>query len=201
MSDGSETGRSDGLEIERKWLLTRLPDRIEAFERGEADAVDDVIQRVRLRQGYLRPATDAELESFAADGDVAGPIRFGRLRSIESADGVRHVLTVKSGAGFVRREVERPIEASTFEAAWPATEGRRLEKTRWRVAEPDGLVWEIDRFERLDLLLAEVEVADEAAAEAVTVPDWLAPAIDREVTHEPCFTNAEIALRAGYGRP
>jgi CYTH domain-containing protein len=187
----------DGLEIERKWLLTRLPARIEAFERGEADAA---IQRVRLRQGYLRPATEAEVDAIATEGLGAGPIRFGRLRSIESAAGIRHLLTVKSGEGLVRREIEHDLSAARFEAAWPETAGRRLEKTRWLVTALDGLIWEIDRFDRLDLLLAEVEVADEPAAEAVEIPGWLAPTIDREVTHEPMFTNAEIALRAGFGR-
>jgi CYTH domain-containing protein len=187
----------DGVEIERKWLLARLPERIEAWEGGDTDVA---IDRVRLRQGYLRAATEAELDALAANGVGATPILFGRLRAIESSAGVRHVLTAKSGSGLVRREIEREIDAAAFEAAWPETAGRRIEKTRWRVSEPDGLVWEIDRFERLDLVLAEVEVADEAAAAGVVVPEWLAAVVVREVTSEPLFTNAEIALRAGLGR-
>ncbi len=188
----------DGVEIERKWLLTGVPARIDAFEHGDPDPA---IERLRLRQGYLRPATEAEIDAIAGSNGPPGidRIRFGRLRSIESAGGIRHVLTVKSGSGLVRREVEWTIPAAAFEAAWPETAGRRIEKTRWRVREADGLVWEIDRFEHLHLVLAEVETADEATAATIEVPDWLAPAIDREVTHEPLFTNAEIALRAGLG--
>jgi CYTH domain-containing protein len=190
-------GGGDGIEIERKWLLTGLPSRIEAFERGD---VDPGIDRLRLRQGYLRPATEDEIDALAAAGTEIDSIHFGRLRSIESADGVRHVLTAKSGSGLVRREIERSISTAAFEAAWPATAGRRIEKTRWQVRGADGLVWEVDRFDAIDLVLAEVEVADEASADAIEIPGWLGVAIDREVTHEPLYTNAEIALRAGLGR-
>ena len=190
----------DFIEIERKWVLRELPERLVAFEAGRADPA---IERVDLRQGYLRPPTDEEIEAFARDPDQ-GPIRFGRLRAIESAEGTRYLHTVKSGQGLVRREIERAVEADAFEAAWPDTEGRRLLKTRWRVAEggtgehEEG-VWEIDRFASIDLVLAEIEAPDEAAAAAVRIPAWLTPVLDREVTHEPAFTNAEIALRLGLG--
>lgn len=180
------------LEIERKWVLRALPARIAGFESGQDDAA---IDRVRLRQGYLRPATDEEIDALTADSAPMTPLAFGRIRAIESESGTTFVHTVKSGEGLVRREVERAIDAATFEAAWPATVGRRLEKIRWRVRESDGRLWEVDRFEGLDLVLAEVEAPDEATAAAVRIPDWLAPVIDREVTHDPAFTNAEIALR------
>lgn len=187
----------DGLlEIERKWILRALPPRVVAFESGD---VDSAIERIRLRQGYLRPATEAEIDALAIDSEAAGPIRFGRIRSIESADGIRHVHTVKSGHGLVRREVERPIDVEVFERAWPETVGRRIVKTRWLVREegPAGetALWEIDHFDAIDLVLAEIEAPDEAAAGRIRIPQWLAPAIDREVTHDPAFTNAEIALR------
>jgi adenylate cyclase len=197
MTGPSGTEGGDGIEIERKWLLTGLPPRIEAFEQGDADPE---IDRLRLRQGYLRAATEDEIDALAAAGTEIERIDFGRLRSIESADGVQHVLTAKSGSGLVRREIERSISAAVFEAAWPETAGRRIEKTRWQVREGDGLVWEVDRFDAIDLVLVEVEVVDEIAANAVAIPDWLAGSIDREVTHEPLYTNAEIALRAGLGR-
>ena len=190
----------DFLEIERKWVLRGLPARLVAFEDGQPDPA---IERVSLRQGYLRPATDVELDDFARDPD-GGPIRFGRLRAVESVAGTRYLHTVKRGQGLVRTEVERVIDAKAFDEAWGGTEGRRIEKTRWLVRE-DGAgegesgVWEIDRFASIDLILAEIEAPDEASAAMVRVPEWLMPVLDREVTHEPAFTNAEIALRLGLG--
>lgn len=191
---------AEQVEIERKWVLRELPARLVACEAGHADPQ---VERVRLRQGYLRPPTDAEVEAFAASssrGHDPGPIRFGRLRAVESASGTRHLHTVKSGQGLVRREIERPIDEEAFRRSWPETEGRRIEKTRWLVRENGaGGIWEIDRFDAIDLVLAEIEAPDEAAAAAIRIPDWLAPVVAREVTHEPAFTNAEIALRLGLG--
>tara|TARA_B100001059_G_scaffold215532_1_gene233117 strand:+ start:24 stop:623 length:600 start_codon:yes stop_codon:yes gene_type:complete len=195
---------SDGLEIERKWRLTRLPDRVlRADARGEED-----LECWRLRQAYLPPASEADLEAAAAGPDHQDDPNqvpaIGRIRAIETAVGprseVRYIHTLKSGSGLIRREIERPLSQSAFEAAWAGTEGRRLEKTRWRI--PDqGVLWEIDLFEAplaaSGLVLAEAEAPSEAAAMALEPPEWLAPVVDREVTDDPMYTNAEIAFRLG----
>lgn len=163
-----------GLEIERKYLLDRLP-----------ELPDGAIAQ-RLEQGYL-PRPDAT----SADDPWAG----GRLRRITDADGtVRLVQTLKEGEGLVRRERERTLDEATFAALWPRTAGRRLVKTRWTV--PDGsLAWEIDAFETFELFLAEIELPD--AAHGAAPPDWLAPRVVREVTDDPAYTNAALAERAG----
>lgn len=167
------------LEIERVWLLSGTP---ELPSHAEA---------LTIRQGYL-PIGDPD-EPFPEHPEVVPET--GRIRSIQWADGAcSHVHTVKRGNGLVRVERERPITAEAFEAAWPATAGRRLSKIRWRVREEDQ-TWEIDQFDHLDLVLAEVELGD--PEEAVKIPDWLAGHLLREVTDEPAFRNAEIAARAG----
>ena len=80
-----------------------------------------------------------------------------------------------------------------FEQQWPRTIGRRLKKRRYVIAE-SGLVWEIDRFEELDLVLAEVELPTrDARAE---LPEWLAPHVVREVTDEPAYRNYELAMKS-----
>lgn len=194
----------DDLEIERKWRLSRLPDRILDASVFELEGVVSW----QLRQAYLPPATEADLtEASSAHDGPNDPDRIpvvGRIRSIEVTAGppaeMRFVHTLKLGTGLIRREIERPLSRSAFEAAWSATEGRRLTKTRWRI--PDqGAVWEIDRFEAPSaasgLVLAEAEASSEAMAMALIPPDWLAPVIDREVTDDPAYTNAEIAFRIG----
>ncbi|MEE2972718.1 MAG: hypothetical protein VX672_06300 [Planctomycetota bacterium] len=198
------TGPSDdvaGVEIERKWLLHGLPKRLE----GESHATWECW---RLRQGYLPPPSETDLERFAEarpdrDDDARAEVpAVGRLRSVEplfpSGGSVRHVHTLKLGSGMVRREIEREIAKETFDRAWDRTEGRRLEKLRWRVPE-GGVIWEIDRFDApaaaRGMVLVEAEAADEAAAHALRVPSWIADLVEREVTHEAAFTNAEIAFR------
>ena len=195
---------SDDLEIERKWRLVELPDRL---LHPEAQDLKDVVCW-QLRQAYLPRASEIDLEAASAgpgrqDDPDQVPL-VGRIRAIESAAGspaeVRYIHTLKLGMGLIRREIERPLSRSAFEAAWAVTEGRRLEKTRWRI--PDhGVLWEIDRFKApsaaLGLILAEAEAPSEAAAMALVPPEWLAPVVDREVTDDPIYTNAEIAFRLG----
>ena len=107
---------------------------------------------------------------------------------------VEHIHTIKSGIGLVRQEIERSIDSETFAREWPRTIGRRLEKVRTRVSVGDR-VWEIDQFTQIPLVLAECELPSTDAP--LNIPDWLAPFIVREVTEEPAFRNAELALRSG----
>lgn len=169
-----EVQHSAPTEIERSFLLRGMPPLPSGAEIW------------RIEQGYL--AQDAR----------SGPE--GRLRRIEHGDGtIEHVHTVKRGFGLVRSEVERRIDAAEFDRLWPSTEGRRLVKTRHRVRTDDGsgLVWEIDRFEGIDLVLAEVELP---SAETVpSIPPWLEDWIVRDVTEEPEYRNSSIALR-GHGK-
>ncbi len=125
-----------------------------------------------LRQGYL----------------LVAPRGSARLRD---ADGNR-TLTVKSGSGLVRSEHEIAITHDQFEALWPATAGRRLEKRRYRLPVGD-LAFEIDVFEGdlSGLVLVEVEFESEAEASAFVPPAWFGT----EVTDDPAYTNASLATR------
>lgn len=118
------------VEIERKYLLSRLPDLPLATEVLEID------------QGYLPGRNVLE-----------------RLRRQRARDGtVRHFRSVKLGAGVKRLEFEDETDAHTFEHLWLLTEGRRLRKRRHMVTS-GGDVWEIDEFTDRPLVLAELELA------------------------------------------
>ncbi len=117
-----------GVEIERKYLLRKLP--------------------VEVRQAPV-----AEIEQ----GYLPGEKLVERLRRIRTASGVQYVRTVKSGAGLVRSELEEPCTYDVFKAMWPLTKGRRLKKRRYRVADA-GHVWEVDEFRDRKLVLAEIEL-------------------------------------------
>ena len=156
----------EGQEIERKYLLRFVPEK----------ARDS--RWVDIAQGYLPGSKLQE-----------------RIRRVSVHHGsgrkdLHFYRTVKLGEGVTRTEVEEETTEAIFLAMWPLTRRRRLRKRRFEV-DVDGLTWEIDEFKNRDLVLAEVELDSED--DDVTFPDWLAPAIQREVTGEPEFLNVNLA--------
>jgi CYTH domain-containing protein len=129
-----------------------------------------------IRQGYV---------AIAADG--------GEVR-VRDRDG-ECTLTVKHGRGVVREEHETVISAELFEALWPATEGRRVEKRRTLIPLGD-LVAEVDVFEGAlaGLVVAEVEFPSVAAAADFTPPGWFG----EDVSTDKRFKNQWLAL---HGTP
>ena len=153
-------------EIERKFLVTALPDGL-----GEGEAID---------QGYL---------AIAPDGVET------RIRRRAGAA----TLTVKSGPAMIRVEEEIPLEAARFDALWPLTEGRRLEKVRHLIPLERGLTAELDVYggALAGLLTAEIEFPSEAAARDFSPPPWLG----EEVTGDATYANQNLAtLSAAPGR-
>ena len=134
---------------------------------------------VSLRQGYL-----------AIDGSVSVRVR--------EAGEDACTLTVKAGEGAVRTELEWPLTRAQFDAAWSATRGRRIHKTRHRVV-LDAHTVEVDVFhDDLDgLLLAEVEFDSDDALVAFEPPAWFGA----EVTDDVAYTNAALAVNAERGQP
>ena len=117
----------------------------------------------------------------------------GRVRRTQAPDGtISYTHTIKKGVGLVREEIERVLSPDEFESLWPRTAGRRLTKTRTKVPD-DNLVWEIDDYDDLDLMVAEIELPTPDTS--VTIPGWLAPHVIREVTGERAYLNSALALR------
>jgi adenylate cyclase len=105
--------------------------------------------------------------------------------------GQRAFLTIKSDGGRARIEEEIEIDKRRFRSLWPLTEGRRVRKTRYRIAAGDGRMIELDVYHgRLTgLVTAEIEFETEAAAAAFEPPSWLG----REVTEDPRYKNKRLA--------
>jgi CHAD domain-containing protein/CYTH domain-containing protein len=116
------------LEVERKYLLTKLPDVADGAKSAEVD------------QGWLPGTRLVE-----------------RVRRTKSDEGEKYYRTIKGGSGVTRIEIEEEASAEVFEQLWPLTEGRRVRKKRYYVPDED-LIWEIDEFLDRDLWLAEVEL-------------------------------------------
>ncbi|MBL9119683.1 MAG: hypothetical protein JNL80_07205 [Phycisphaerae bacterium] len=169
------TAAGGTLEIERVWVLRSMPTVPQGAERWEVD------------QGYL--PTSAPLKGA---GETAADFPEGRLRRILRPDGTesfRH--TIKRGTGMVREETERSIDAEEFRRWWPSTQGRRIAKTRYRIRERD-LVWELDEFHDLPLVMLEVELPH--TTHAIELPTWAQTLVVREVTNDARYRNAALAM-------
>lgn len=129
-----------------------------------------------LRQGYL----------------AIGPHDEVRIRD---AGGVL-TLTAKSGAGIEREERETALTRAQFEALWPSTGGRRIEKRRHVLTEGD-VTYEVDVFEGSlrGLLLAEVEFHSLDEARGFEPPAWFGS----EVTYDIGYSNASLAVHGAPG--
>lgn len=169
-------------EIERVYLLDRLPH------------LPDHAQPWRLEQGYLPDPSPG-----SGGPEEPGLFYEGRVRRKVSPEGKESfVHTIKRGSGLVREETERAIDAAEFAAAWALTEGRRISKTRYKVKE-GPVTWEIDAFDELPLVMAEVEL--ERVDQVAELPEWLAPCVLRELTEDERYRNFALAtegLPAGH---
>lgn len=185
----------------------------EAFARAQAewlgDAANDFLARTRAFAGTLkatsRPGVEIERKYLLtglppsmpngetheiAQGYLPGERLIERLRRDRTNGTERFLRTVKVGAGIARLEVEEETTRDLFEHLWPLTAGKRLEKRR-HVVDSAEHRWEIDEFLDRPLVVAEVELAEADAP--VTIPEWLAPSVEREVTGEGEYLNVNLA--------
>jgi CYTH domain-containing protein len=154
------------VEIERKFLITEPL----PFE------LDDYSSEP-ISQGYIAIADDGTEVRVRSRGDA----RF---------------LTIKSGPSRSRTEEEFEIDSRRFDALWPLTKGRRIEKRRYKMPTDDGLTIELDVYagELAGLATAEVEFDSEDEAERFDPPAWMGT----EVTGDKRYSNQSLATR---GRP
>lgn len=128
------------------------------------------------------------LQGYLAVSDDGTEIR---LRHIGQA----YILTVKSGKGIRRHESEIELSREQFERLWPMTEGKRVEKKRYKIAK-SGFTIELDIYRSTleGLKTAEVEFKTQDEADSFTPPSWL----DKDVTLDERYKNKNLAL---YGLP
>jgi adenylate cyclase len=98
--------------------------------------------------------------------------------------------TVKSEGGLTRYEIEVEISQEQFFALWPATEGRRLEKTRYTMKE-NGYELELDVYQGslTGLVVAEVEFESAEESQRFSPPAWFG----KEVTDDKHYKNSNLA--------
>lgn len=190
-----------GAEFRNTWLhdggsaaLREVPQVAHALARIARG--DHEIERKLL----LRAAPPTALAAAGvriAQGWLPGEQLRERLRRSVYPDGrVEWTRTVKVGTGVSRIEVEEQTEPMLFESLWPLTASARVEKVRHTVAD-GAYTWEVDVFLDRELVLAEVELP--SSETLVTLPDWLAPYLVRDVTGDPAYVNANLARDRSRG--
>jgi CYTH domain-containing protein len=155
LADRLEERNPSVLEIERKFLLKRVPETM-----PESTAIN-------IEQGYL-----------------PGERLVERLRAVEVGRKRTYLRTVKIGAGLVRTELEEETSADVFKSMWPITKGKRLTKRRHRVPD-GALTWEIDEFTDRALVLAEIELpsADTTVEIPEWLQPWIEREVTGEVAY------------------
>lgn len=150
------------------------------------------IERKFLLHG-LPPTAAAAPSLLIEQGWLPGTLLRERLRRTLGPHGVERLTrTIKLGRPGSRIEVEEPTDPTLFAQLWPLTSAARIRKRRHLV--PFGaLTWEIDVFLDRDLVLAELELTDEA--QAFDLPDWLSPFVVKDVTNDPAYLNSVMAQR------
>ncbi len=148
-------------EIERKFLVNKdHPDLIRILSGTP----------IRIRQGYLK-------------SDDKGVVR-------ARVYGEQGYLTIKGPTvGIARDEFEYEIPVGDAEAMLDSMCGAIISKSRYLVPITDLLTFEIDVFDDIDLIVAEIELPHETSE--FFKPDWLAA----DVSHDPAYYNNAIAER------
>jgi adenylate cyclase len=105
--------------------------------------------------------------------------------------GDKYYQTVKSGSGKIRTENEIEMTREQYNVLWSATEGKRLEKTRYEIPNEAGLI-ELDVYHGnlTGLITAEIEFTSEEASENFVSPSWFGA----DVTENKSYKNQKLAL-------
>lgn len=98
-------------------------------------------------------------------------------------------LTVKSAGDMVRSEYETALTSEQFQALWPGTLGRRIQKDRYQLVRK-GYFIEVDVYRQplRGLILAEVEFSSISLADSYEKESWMG----QEVTHLSFLKNRNL---------
>jgi adenylate cyclase len=125
-------------------------------------------------------------------------IRQGYIIATQGGDELRirqkqthYFLTVKSGEGLSRTEIEIELSQDQFQQLWPHTKGRRVSKTRYTLPVGNHTA-ELDCFDGdlAGLVMAEVEFSSENESRHFSPPDWFGA----EVTQDRRYKNNHLAV-------
>lgn len=143
-------------EIERKYFLKYYPhDQIE-------EGLLQFAGRKTIEQTYLALTESEEI----------------RVRKLNQEDGEpTYTHTFKRGHGLSREEAEYEISAGIYRQLLDGTGRVPLIKTRTKVLDKSGQLFEIDEYHQFNLMTVEVEFGSEEEALGFTPPSWFGPEV------------------------
>lgn len=155
------------LEIERKYVLP-------AFPKSQIEAGELVMTgRKTIEQTYLA-LTEAE------------EIRVRRLT--QEGGGAVYTHTFKRGHGMSREESEYEISEDVYHQLLDGSGRSPLIKTRTKVQDSTGRIFEIDEYRQFKLMTVEAEFASEEEALAFVPPAWFG----KELGSEEAYRNKTL---------
>ena len=151
------------MEIERKFLVSHLPDGLERFP------------SVEIEQTYLCTSPTLRIRR-AGDAYILT---------------VKEHKPMQPGGPIVNREEEFDLTAESYALLRGKCLGGMVQKRRYRIPLEAGLTAELDVFagRHEGLALVEVEFPDEAAAFAFEKPEWFGD----DVSAAPQYRNSFLA--------
>ncbi|GAB2556532.1 CYTH domain-containing protein [Gracilibacillus alcaliphilus] len=159
------------LEIERKFALSTFP----------AD---------EIRNGNLKKFSTNLIEQTYLAYQPTQQIRVRKMVNIQNGSAT-YTHTFKEGSGIVRNEIEYEISKELYEQLITKINKQALIKTR-SVCQLSGMdsYIEIDQYEQVPLIVAEVEFQDMEEQKQFTPPQWFGT----EVSSNKRFSNYQLWL-------
>lgn len=109
-----------------------------------------------------------------------------RKRHIIKENKDTYIYTVKTGrVKYAINEIEKEITLEQYNSLSSNTQFQTIEKTRYNIPYKDGLIIELDVFERdyKGIIFAEIEFESEEQAENAKFPEWFGKELTREISN------------------
>ncbi len=156
-------------------------------EKGPTLEIERKYKITELPEDYEKYPSKEIIQGYVAiEGDTEK-----RLRK----KGEKYFYTIKKGKGKTRFEAEAEISEDLFNELWSTTEGKRVEKTRYKIPYGKHFI-ELDEYhgKLQGLYTAEIEFKNEDDSNNFVAPDWFGG----EVTEDKGYKNQNLALK---GKP
>ncbi|MCR5338068.1 MAG: CYTH domain-containing protein [Lachnospiraceae bacterium] len=156
------------MEIERKFLIAQMPDRLEEYEHA------DIVQAYLCIDPVMRIRKHGEKYVFTYKG--SGMMMREEYNLPLTGEAFEHLLPKADGSRIEKTRYLIPLDM----AGNPLPPGMPSE----------GLTAELDVFTApKPLVMAEVEFPDQVSAQSFEMPAWFA----KEVTNDPAYHNSNMS--------